>query len=76
VAEEPDLTLRQIGERLAADGIHVSKSCVHTFLWRHRIRLKKDRPRRGAAPAKREEAARLLAARPALDRPGSSGVPG
>ena len=30
VAKEPDLTLRQIGERLAADGIHVSKSCLHT----------------------------------------------
>ena len=32
VAEEPDLTLKQIGERLAADGIHVGKSCLHTFL--------------------------------------------
>jgi len=32
VAEEPDLTLKQIGARLAADGIHVSKSCLHTFL--------------------------------------------
>jgi hypothetical protein len=31
VAEEPDLTLRQIGERLAADGIHVSKSCLPSF---------------------------------------------
>ncbi|MEM8950541.1 MAG: hypothetical protein AAGA21_05545 [Pseudomonadota bacterium] len=38
VAEEPDLTLKQIGERLAANGIHVSKSCLHTFLWRNRIR--------------------------------------
>jgi len=57
VADEPDLTLRQIGERLAADGIHVSKSCLHTFLWRNRIRLKKDRPRGGAEPAGCEEAA-------------------
>ncbi len=57
VAEEPDLTLRQIGVRLAADGIHVSKSCLHTFLWRNRIRLKKDRARRRAEPAGREEAA-------------------
>jgi len=38
VAEEPDLTLKQIGERLAVDGIYVSKSCLHTFLWRNRIR--------------------------------------
>ena len=84
VAEEPDLTLKQIGERLVADGIHVSKSCLprlqeqnsegraghaissprcgcrsglHTFLWRNRIRLKKDRPRRGAEPVGCEEAA-------------------
>ncbi|MEM7044539.1 MAG: hypothetical protein AAF543_17155, partial [Pseudomonadota bacterium] len=56
VADEPDLTLKQIGERLAADGIHVGKSCLHTFLWRNRIRLKKDRPRRGAEPTGREEA--------------------
>jgi putative transposase len=55
VAKEPDLTLRQIGERLAADGIHVSKSCLHSFLWRNRIRLKKDRPRRGAKPSRRLE---------------------
>ena len=38
MAEEPDFTLKQIGARLAADGIHVGKSCLHTFLWRHRIR--------------------------------------
>lgn len=44
VAEEPDLTLKQIGERLAADGPPVSKSCLHTFLWRNRIRLKKRPP--------------------------------
>ena len=41
VADEPDLTLRQIGARLAADGVHVNKSCLHSFLWRNRIRLKK-----------------------------------
>ena len=70
VADEPDLTLRQIGERLAADGIHVSKSCLHTFLWRNRIRLKKDRACRRAESAGREEATRGLAAHPALDRPG------
>ena len=57
VADEPDLTLRQICERLAADGIHVSKSCLHTFLWRNRIRLKKDRARGGAESSGREEAA-------------------
>jgi putative transposase len=57
VADEQDLTLRQIGERLAADGIHVSRSCLHTFLWRNRIRLKKDRARGRAEPAGCEEAA-------------------
>jgi len=57
VADEPDLTLRQICERLAKDGIHVSKSCLHRFLWRHRLRLKKDRSRRGAKPAGRQKAA-------------------
>ena len=57
VADEPDLTLKQISERLATDGIHVSKSCLHTFLWRNRIRLKKDRPRRGAESSGRQETA-------------------
>ena len=57
VAEEPDLRLKQTGERLMADGIYVSKSCLHTFLWRNRIRLKKDRARRRAESAGREEAA-------------------
>ena len=41
VADKPDFTLKLIGVRLAADGIHVSKSCIHTFLRRSRIRLKK-----------------------------------
>ena len=57
IAGEPDLTLKQICERLASDDIHVSKSCLHTFLWRNRIRLKKDRARGGTEPAGREEAA-------------------
>ncbi len=56
VAEEPDFTLRQIGARLAVEDIHVSKSCLHTFLWRNRIRLKKDRARRKVEPARRQEA--------------------
>ncbi|MGI9500946.1 MAG: hypothetical protein ACR2P3_12980 [Geminicoccaceae bacterium] len=55
VAEEPDLTLRQIGECFAADGIHISKSCLHTFHWRNRVRLRKDRPRGGAEPSGRQE---------------------
>jgi transposase len=57
VAEESDLTLKQICERLAADGIHVSKSRLHAFLWRNRIRLKKDRACGGAEPSGRQEAA-------------------
>lgn len=57
LADEPDLTLEQICARLAAEGIHVSKSCLHTFLWRNRIRLKKDRSRSGAEPSGRQEAA-------------------
>jgi transposase len=84
VAGEPDLTLKQIGERLAVDGIHVSKSYLtrlqarsaegrarhagssprcdcrpgfHTFLWRNRIRLKKDRLCCGTEPAGRQETA-------------------
>ena len=31
VADKPDLTLKQIGEHLAADSIHVSISCFHSF---------------------------------------------
>ena len=55
VAEEPDLTLKQIGERLAAEGVQVSKSCLHTFLWRNRIRLKRDRACRRAELAGRQK---------------------
>lgn len=51
------VTLKQIGGCLAADGIHLSKSCLHSFLWRNHIRLKKDRTRRRGELTGREEAA-------------------
>ena len=41
VADQPDLTLDQLCQRLADHGIEVGKSCLHSFLKRLRISFKK-----------------------------------
>jgi transposase len=51
VASEPDLTLKEIGARLADEkSVTTSKSAVSRFLERHRIRFKKKPARRRAGP--------------------------
>ena len=49
IAEEADLTLEEIRERLAARGIRVAASSIWRFYDRHGISFKKNRARRGAA---------------------------
>lgn len=41
VADQPDLTLDELRQRLADHGIEVGKSCIHSFLRRQRISFKK-----------------------------------
>jgi transposase len=65
VAAEPDLTLAEIVERLAAElEVKVTEISVRRFFKRHRISFKKNSARRRAGPAGRGREARGLEGRP------------
>jgi transposase len=55
IAEEADLTLEEIRERLAARGMQVAVSSIWRFYDRHGISFKKNRARGGAAAPGRGE---------------------
>ena len=61
VAQEPDLTLAEIVERLLRDrGMHTSDSSVDRFFERHGISFKKNSARRRAGAARRSRSTAML----------------
>ena len=43
IAQKPDMTLAEIRDALAQEGVHVSISSLWRFFYRHKITLKKSR---------------------------------
>ena len=63
VQEKPDITLAEIGVKLARRGVRVSLSTIWSFYDRHGFSFKKKRLRRRAGPSRRGGGPRALGRR-------------
>ena len=66
---EKDASIEEIRRSLAEQGLAFGFATIQRFFKRHATTRKKDRPRRGAEPARRPEAQAGLVRRPARSRP-------
>lgn len=66
IAEEPDLTLDEVGERLRAQEVGTSRSAIWRFFDRHGISFKKNPARQRARARRRRRGAPALEGRSTL----------
>jgi len=64
IAQEPDLTLAEIVERLLDRGMHTTDSSLDRFFKRHKVSFKKNSARSRAGTARRGRSAATLEGRP------------
>jgi len=60
IAQEPDLTLAEIVERLLDRGVHTTDSSLDRFFKRHKVSFKKNSARSRAGTARRGRSAATL----------------
>jgi transposase len=64
IAQEPDLTLAEIVQRLLDRGVHTTDSSLDRFFKRHKVSFKKNSARSRAGTARRGRSAATLESRP------------
>ena len=64
IAQEPDLTLAEIVQRLLDRGVHTTDSSLDRFFRRHKVSFKKNSARSRAGTARRGRSAATLEGRP------------
>lgn len=64
IAQEPDLTLAEIAERLLDRGMQTTDSSLDRFFKRHKVSFKKNSARSRAGTARRGRSAATLEGRP------------
>ena len=64
IAQEPDLTLAEIVQRLSDRGVHTTDSSLDRFFKRHKVSFKKNSARSRAGTARRGRSAAALEGRP------------
>ncbi len=74
VAEQPDITLEELGARLAREGIAVGKSSISRFLHHLELTFKKKSASSQAGPTGRHRGARGTAAAPTHARSETAGI--
>ena len=74
VAEQPDITLEELGIRLKGEGIVVGKSSISRFLHHLKLTFKKEPAGGRAGPTGRRRRARGIAAAPTQSRPETARV--
>jgi len=64
IAQDPDLTLAEIVQRLLDRGVHTTDSSLDRFFKRHKVSFKKNSARSRAGTARRGRSAAALEGRP------------